>query len=328
MSAPFQAMLIANRGEIAIRIARACADLGIRSVAVFAEDDSASLHTRQADLAVPLRGRGVAAYLDMQQLIDVARAQGCEAIHPGYGFLAENAEFARRCQAAGLTFIGPPPEVLELFGDKAAARALAERCGVPLVGGINRAVTLSEAQAFLAEHGAVMLKALAGGGGRGMRAVFEPAELDAAYARCQSEAQAAFGNGALYVEQLVGQARHIEVQVLGDGSTVSHLWERDCSLQRRNQKLLEIAPSPDLDAELRQAIIDCALQLAGAVNYRGIGTFEFLLDERQPGTFYFMEANPRVQVEHTVTEQVTGVDLLHAQIRLLAGASLDQLGLR
>ncbi len=328
MSAPFQAMLIANRGEIAIRIARACADLGIRAVAVFAEDDSASLHTRQADLAVPLRGRGVAAYLDMQQLIDVARAQGCEAIHPGYGFLAENAEFARRCQAAGLTFIGPLPEVLELFGDKAAARALAERCGVPLVGGINRAVTLSEAQAFLAEHGAVMLKALAGGGGRGMRAVFEPAELDAAYARCQSEAQAAFGNGALYVEQLVGQARHIEVQVLGDGSTVSHLWERDCSLQRRNQKLLEIAPSPDLDAELRKAIIDCALQLAGAVNYRGIGTFEFLLDERQPGTFYFMEANPRVQVEHTVTEQVTGVDLLHAQIRLLAGASLDQLGLR
>src|SRR5690606_4132426 len=218
----------------------------------FAEDDSASLHTRQADLAVPLRGRGVAAYLDMQQLIDVARAQGCEAIHPGYGFLAEYAEFARRCQAAGLTFIGPAAEVLELCGDKAAARALAERCGVPLVGGISRAVTLSEAQAFLAEHGAVMLKALAGGGGRGMRAVFEPAELDAAYARCQSEAQAAFGNGALYVEQLVGQARHIEVQVLGDGSTVSHLWERDCSLQRRNQKLLEIAPSPDLDAELRK----------------------------------------------------------------------------
>ncbi|WP_237046339.1 carboxyl transferase domain-containing protein [Aquipseudomonas alcaligenes] len=328
MSAPFQAILIANRGEIAIRIARACADLDIRSVAVFAEDDGASLHTRKADLAVPLRGRGVPAYLDMEQLIEVARAQGCDAIHPGYGFLAENAEFARRCQAAGIVFIGPAPEVLELFGDKAAARALAQRCGVPLVSGINRAVTLSEAQAFLAEHGAVMLKALAGGGGRGMRAVFEPAELADAYARCQSEAQAAFGNGALYVEQLVRQARHIEVQVLGDGSTVSHLWERDCSLQRRNQKLVEIAPSPDLDGEVRTAIIDCALQLAGAVNYRGIGTFEFLLDESHPGKFYFMEANPRVQVEHTVSEQVTGVDLLHTQIQLLAGASLDQLGLR
>ncbi|MWV16302.1 carbamoyl-phosphate synthase large subunit [Pseudomonas sp. L-22-4S-12] len=328
MSAPFQAILIANRGEIAIRIARACADLQIRSVALFAEDDGASLHTRKADLAVPLRGRGVPAYLDMEQLIETARAQGCDAIHPGYGFLAENAEFARRCQAAGLTLIGPAPEVLELFGDKAAARALAERCGVPLVAGINRAVTLSEARAFLAEHGAVMLKALAGGGGRGMRAVFTDSELDAAYARCQSEAQAAFGNGALYVEQLVRQARHIEVQVLGDGRAVSHLWERDCSLQRRNQKLVEIAPSPDLDGEVRKAIIDCALQLAGAVNYRGIGTFEFLLDAEQPGRFYFMEANPRVQVEHTVTEQVTGVDLLHTQIRLLAGASLDQLGLR
>lgn len=328
MNAPFQAILIANRGEIAIRIARACADLDIRSVAVFAEDDGASLHTRKADLAVPLRGRGVPAYLDMDQLIEVARTQGCDAIHPGYGFLAENAEFARRCQAAGLTFIGPAPEVLELFGDKAAARALAERCGVPLVAGINQAVSLEQAQAFCAEHGAVMLKALAGGGGRGMRAVFEPAELAEAFARCQSEAQAAFGNGALYVEQLVRQARHIEVQVLGDGSTVSHLWERDCSLQRRNQKLVEIAPSPDLDAKVRAAIIDCALQLAGAVNYRGIGTFEFLLDESQPGKFYFMEANPRVQVEHTVTEQVTGVDLLQTQIQLIAGASLDQLGLR
>lgn len=328
MSAPFQAILIANRGEIAIRIARACADLDIRSVAVFAEDDGASLHTRKADLAVPLRGRGVPAYLDMEQLIEVARAQGCDAIHPGYGFLAENAEFARLCQAAGIVFIGPDPSVLELFGDKAAARALAQRCGVPLVSGINQAVSLEQAQTFCAEHGAVMLKALAGGGGRGMRAVFEPTELDAAYARCQSEAQAAFGNGALYVEQLVRHARHIEVQVLGDGSTVSHLWERDCSLQRRNQKLVEIAPSPDLDGEVRTSIIDCALQLAGAVNYRGIGTFEFLLDESHPGKFYFMEANPRVQVEHTVTEQVTGVDLLQTQIQLIAGASLDQLGLR
>ena len=328
MSAPFTALLIANRGEIAIRIARACADLEIRSVAVFAEDDDASLHTRKADLAVPLKGRGVPAYLDMDQLIAIAAAQGCDAIHPGYGFLAENAEFARRCQAAGITFIGPAPEVLELFGDKAAARALAERCGVPLVAGINQAVSLEQAQAFCAEHGAVMLKALAGGGGRGMRAVFEPAELAEAYARCQSEAQAAFGNGALYIEQLVSDARHIEVQVLGDGSgAVSHLWERDCSLQRRNQKLVEIAPSPDLDSGVRDAMIAAALQLAADVKYCGIGTFEFLLDAAQPGRFYFMEANPRVQVEHTVSEQVTGIDLLHTQLKLVAGQSLAALGL-
>ena len=328
MSAPFTALLIANRGEIAIRIARACADLEIRSVAVFAEDDDASLHTRKADLAVPLKGRGVPAYLDMDQLIAIAAAQGCDAIHPGYGFLAENAEFARRCQAAGITFIGPAPEVLELFGDKAAARALAERCGVPLVAGINQAVSLEQAQAFCAEHGAVMLKALAGGGGRGMRAVFEPATLAEAYARCQSEAQAAFGNGALYIEQLVSDARHIEVQVLGDGSgAVSHLWERDCSLQRRNQKLVEIAPSPDLDSGVRDAMIAAALQLAADVKYCGIGTFEFLLDAAQPGRFYFMEANPRVQVEHTVSEQVTGIDLLHTQLKLVAGQSLAALGL-
>ena len=328
MSAPFTALLIANRGEIAIRIARACADLEIRSVAVFAEDDDASLHTRKADLAVPLKGRGVPAYLDMDQLIAIAAAQGCDAIHPGYGFLAENAEFARRCQAAGITFIGPAPEVLELFGDKAAARALAERCGVPLVAGINQAVSLEQAQAFCAEHGAVMLKALAGGGGRGMRAVFEPATLAEAYARCQSEAQAAFGNGALYIEQLVSDARHIEVQVLGDGSgAVSHLWERDCSLQRRNQKLVEIAPSPDLESGVRDAMIAAALQLAADVKYCGIGTFEFLLDAAQPGRFYFMEANPRVQVEHTVSEQVTGIDLLHTQLKLVAGQSLAALGL-
>ncbi|WP_447588987.1 carboxyl transferase domain-containing protein [Aquipseudomonas campi] len=327
----FQALLIANRGEIAIRIARACADLDIRSVAVFAEDDDASLHTRKADLAVPLKGRGVPAYLDMDQLIAIAVAQGCDAIHPGYGFLAENAEFARRCATAGIRFVGPAPEVLELFGDKAAARALAERCEVPLVAGLNQAVTLEQARDFLnslGAGGAVMLKALAGGGGRGMRAVFSEAELAEAYARCQSEAQAAFGNGALYVEQLVSQARHIEVQVLGDGSgAVSHLWERDCSLQRRNQKLIEIAPSPGLAADVREAIIACALKLASEVNYQGIGTFEFLLDEGQAGRFYFMEANPRVQVEHTVTEQVTGVDLLQTQLHLIAGASLAELGL-
>ena len=325
---PFSALLIANRGEIAIRIAQACADLGIRSVAMYAEDDSACLHTRKADLAVALAGRGPAAYLDMDQLIAIAHEQGCAAIHPGYGFLAENAEFARRCLAAGLTFVGPTPETLQLFGDKAAARALAERCAVPLVPGINQAVTLEQAAGFLAEHGSVMLKALAGGGGRGMRAVEDAAQLAEAFARCASEAQGAFGSGALYVERRVRRARHIEVQVLGDGSgAVSHLWERDCSLQRRHQKLVEIAPSPDLDAATRDAIIASAMRLAAEVQYRGIGTFEFLLDLDQPGRFYFMEANPRVQVEHTVTEQVTGVDLLHTQLHLAAGSSLAELGL-
>lgn len=331
MTAPFNALLIANRGEIAIRIARACADLGIRSVAVFAEDDAASLHVRKADVALPLAGRGVAAYLDMDRLVALALEQGCEAIHPGYGFLAENGEFARRCQRAGIHFVGPQAEVLDLFGDKAAARALAERLEVPLVAGINRAVSVEEAEAFLEGLGdgaAVMLKALAGGGGRGMRAVEEVAQLADAYRRCRAEAQAAFGRDELYVEQRVARARHIEVQVLGDGSgAVSHLWERDCSLQRRQQKLLEIAPSPDLPEATREALIDCALRMAGAVRYRGIGTFEFLVDEERPGRFYFMEANPRIQVEHTVTEEVTGVDLLHAQLRLAAGMELAALGL-
>ncbi len=329
MPVPFSAILIANRGEIAIRIANACADLGIRSVGVFAADDQHSLHTRQVDEAVALPGRSVPAYLDGGRLIAVAREQGCEAIHPGYGFLAENAEFAEQCEAAGLTLIGPGAETLRLFGDKASARALAARCQVPLVQGTEQAVTLEEAQAFMAslDGSGVMIKALSGGGGRGMRAVTDPAELEAAFPRCQSEAKAAFGNEAVYVEQLVPAARHIEVQVLGDGSgAVSHLWERDCTLQRRHQKLVEFAPAPGLDAGLRDRIIDSALTLARAVNYLGIGTFEFLVEPGQ-GRFYFMEANPRVQVEHTVTEQVTGVDLVQSQIWLAAGASLADLNL-
>ncbi|SDL77483.1 acetyl-CoA carboxylase family protein [Pseudomonas indica] len=322
---PFAALLIANRGEIAIRIARAAAELGIRSVAVHAEDDAGSLHTRKADLSVPLAGRGAAAYLDMRQLIDIALAQGCDALHPGYGFLSENATFARLCAEAGIRFIGPAPEVLEVFGDKARARELAERCGVPLAAGSNRATRLEDARAFLAD-GPIMLKALAGGGGRGMRAVREASELEEAYARCQSEARTAFGNGDLYVERLIENAPHIEVQVIGDGHRVTHLWERDCSLQRRHQKLIELAPSPGLDAALRQRILDAALTLAEATHYQGIGTFEFLVDAAR-GDFVFMEANPRIQVEHTVTEAITGVDLLHAQLRLAACARLDELGL-
>ncbi|MDF3933751.1 acetyl-CoA carboxylase family protein [Pseudomonas citronellolis] len=328
---PIASLLIANRGEIAIRIARAAAELGLRSVAVYAEDDAASLHTRQADQAVALRGRGAAAYLDIAQLIEVALAQGCDAVHPGYGFLSENAEFARRCEAAGLRFVGPDAEVLEQLGDKARARELASQHGVALAAGTNRATSLADAERFFAQLPAgagMMIKALAGGGGRGMRAVRSREEIAEAYARCQSEARAAFGNDALYVERLIERARHIEVQVIGDGSgQVSHLWERDCSLQRRNQKLLEIAPSPGLHPRLRGAIATAAVRLAEAVRYRGLGTFEFLLDE-DSGDFLFMEANPRLQVEHTVTEAVTGIDLVQAQLRIAAGASLAELNLR
>ncbi|WP_028238641.1 carboxyl transferase domain-containing protein [Stutzerimonas azotifigens] len=324
---PFDALLIANRGEIAIRIARAAAELELCSVAVYAEDDAASLHVRRADRAVALEGRGVAAYLDMDRLIGIALAEGCQAVHPGYGFLAENAEFARRCYAAGLVFVGPEPEVLEQFGDKTRARRLAARLDIPLAAGTDRPTTLEQAQAFFAEHGPMMIKALAGGGGRGMRAVTAAAEVAAAYARCESEARSVFGDGALYVERLIERARHIEVQVVGDGQGgVSHLWERDCTLQRRHQKLVEIAPSPNLAPGLRQRLLDAALRLAGAVNYRGLGTFEFLVDEAR-GDFVFMEANPRIQVEHTVTEAVTGIDLVQAQLRIAAGARLAELGL-
>lgn len=325
MTTAIQSLLIANRGEIAIRIARAAAELGIRSVAVYAEDDDQSLHLRKTDLAVPLVGRGAAAYLDATQLVKVALENGCDAVHPGYGFLSENADFARQCEAVGIRFIGPSAEALELFGDKARARELAARCGLPLATGSNHATTQEEAGALL-ESGPIMLKALAGGGGRGMRAVRDKAELAQAFERCQSEARAAFGNGDLYVERLIENARHIEVQVLGDGEQVTHLWERDCSLQRRHQKVVEIAPAPDLDVDLRQRILDAALTLATAVGYRGIGTFEFLVDAAR-GNFVFMEANPRVQVEHCITEAITGIDLVQAQIRLAAGASLAELGL-
>lgn len=326
---PITKLLIANRGEIAIRLARAAAELDIPSVAVYAEDDAASLHRHKADQAVALKGRGASAYLDGAQLIAIAREQGCDAIHPGYGFLSENADFASQCQLAGIHFVGPDAEVLQRLGDKASARALALELGIPLVQGTNEPTSLEQARGFMQELGAgsaVMLKALAGGGGRGMRAVLDPAQLDEAYARCQSEARAAFGNPDLYIERLIRRARHIEVQIIGDGSEVAHVWERDCTLQRRNQKLLEIAPAPGLDPALREQLLQAALTLTGAVGYRGLCTVEFLIDE-DSGDFVFMEANPRIQVEHTVTEAVTGLDLAQIQLRLAAGASLAELGL-
>ena len=327
-------LLIANRGEIAIRIARAAAELGIRTVAVFSEDDAQSLHTQKTDDALPLQGRGAAAYLDIEQILALAAQAGCDAIHPGYGFLSENAEFAKRCAEAAVTFVGPQVETLALFGDKGQARALAEGCGVPVLPGTSGATSVDEAKEFLASlgaGGAVMIKALAGGGGRGMRAVQAVDDIEAAYARCQSEANAAFGNGDVYVEQLIPRARHIEVQVVGDGSgAVSQLGERECSIQRRNQKLVEIAPSPGLLPELRERLSSAAVRLAQAVQYASLGTFEFLVNAEHGGdnaTFAFIEANARLQVEHTVTEEVTGVDLVKAQLRLASGSSLADLGL-
>ena len=328
----FTSVLIANRGEIAIRIARALAGLGLRSVAVYSEDDTRSLHVRAADEAAALRGVGARAYLDGAAIIALAREAGCQAIHPGYGFLSETAAFARLCADAGLTFIGPRPEALDLFGDKAAARALAARLGVPTADGGSRAAGLQETQDFLESlgpNGAMMIKASAGGGGRGMRLVRAGDDVAEAYARCRSEALASFGSDAVYVERLIEPARHLEVQVLGDrAGGLTHLWERDCSLQRRNQKLVEIAPSPNLPQALRKDLIDAALTLARAADYDSLGTFEFLVEgDPANGRFVFIEANPRLQVEHTVTEEVTGVDLVRAQIEVAAGRTLSDLGL-
>ncbi|MEE4300618.1 MAG: carboxyl transferase domain-containing protein [Pseudomonadales bacterium] len=328
-------VLVANRGEIAVRLVRACADAGIESVAIYSMDDAEARHVRLADHARALPAAGARAYLDIEAVIEAARDARADAVHPGYGFLSENADFARACEAAGLIFIGPTPSMLELFGDKVRARALARDCGVPLLEGTDGPTDLDAARAFMEAHdGApVMLKAVAGGGGRGMRAVHDVEELASAFERCASEAEASFGSGALYVERYLPIARHVEVQIVGDGrGGVTHLHERECTLQRRHQKLVEMAPSPRLDPALRRRILDAALAMARSADYRSLGTFEFLVDgsagETAPDTtFAFMEANPRLQVEHTVTEMVTGVDLVRSQFHIAAGATLADLDL-
>ncbi|MFL6751649.1 MAG: biotin carboxylase N-terminal domain-containing protein, partial [Sphingomicrobium sp.] len=272
-------LLIANRGEVALRIARAAADLGLASVAVHAADDAHAPHVRAAGESLALDATGPAAYLDIPRLIAIARSTGCDAVPPGYGFLSERADFASACAAAGITFVGPGAEHLVLFGDKARARSLAAQCGVPLLPGSAQAVSLAEAQAFFAAQGGagVMIKAVGGGGGRGMRAVTDAKELPAAYARCVSEARG-FGVEGVYVERLMRHARHVEVQVIGDGDAVMSLGERECSLQRRFQKLVEIAPSPSLAEPLRERLVQAALTMARAAAYRSLGTFEFLVD--------------------------------------------------
>ena len=328
-------LLIANRGEIAIRVMRAAAELGIRTVAVFSDDDARSLHTRKADEARALGGVGAAAYLNGERIVAVAREAGCDAIHPGYGFLSENPGFARRCADAGVGFVGPRSDLLELFGDKAQARLLASRCGVPVMRGTSGATSLDDARSFLAslgETGAMMIKAVAGGGGRGMRAVHRIENVEENFKRCQSEARAAFGNGDVYVEQMMPRARHIEVQVAGDGSgEVVHFWERECSVQRRHQKIVEIAPSPSLPDGVRERLLAAAIRMAGEVRYESLGTFEFLVNAEVgegEAAFAFIEANARLQVEHTVTEEVTGIDLVKLQLQLAGGKTLAELGLR
>ena len=326
-------LLIANRGEIAIRVTEAAAELGLTTVAIFSEDDTKSLHVIRADEACQLRGAGAAAYLDGEQIVAVAQQTGCEAIHPGYGFLSENAGFARRCAEASIVFVGPRPELLDLFGDKVRSRQVAARCGVPVLAGSVGPTSLVEAKAFLQSghtDAAIVIKAVAGGGGRGMRIVRRLDDVEEAYTRCQSEARAAFGNGEVYVERFMPAARHIEVQILGDQSgNVAHLWERECTVQRRHQKLIEIAPSPSITSATRDRLVAAAMRMAQSVIYDSLGTFEFLVNTNggKDATFAFIEANPRLQVEHTVTEEVTGVDLVKVQLQLAFGQSLRELGL-
>ena len=326
-----QRVLIANRGEIAIRIAAAAAGRGIESVAVYAADDDLALHTRTATAAValPEADDPVSTYLQVDAIVSTALENGCDAIHPGYGFLSENPALAEACAVAGLTFVGPSSDAIRLFGDKVAARNLAASLDIPTVPGTTTPVaTPDEATAAVGEIGLpVMLKAAAGGGGRGMRAVHAEAELAEAFERCASEAEAAFGNGTVFIERLVERPRHIEVQVLGDATgAISHLHERDCSIQQRNQKVVEIAPAPGLDPHLRTAMHDAAVRLVAAADYVNAGTVEFLVSP-ETNEFFFIECNPRIQVEHTITEEILGIDLVGAQLAIAAGATLSDIGL-
>ncbi len=317
-------LLVANRGEIAVRIMATASVLGIETVAVYPADDAACGHVSRADAAVELPGTGAAAYLDVEAIVAAAADAGCDMLHPGYGFLSERPELAARCAQAGVRFAGPGPDALALFGDKAAARARARELGVPVLAGTGADPSPEQARALLREHGAVMVKAVAGGGGRGLRPVADEAGLAGAMRRCASEAAAAFGDGRVYVEQLLTRARHVEVQVIGDGTgAVAVLGDRDCSLQRRRQKLVEIAPAAVSDA-VRARLSEAAVALIGSARYAGLATVEFGV---QDDTTAFLEVNPRLQVEHTVTEQVTGLDLVELGLRVADGATLDALEL-
>ena len=317
-------VLIANRGEIALRIIRTCRELGVQTVAVYSTADRESLPVRFADEAVCIGPPASAeSYLRPDRIIAAAEVTGADAVHPGYGFLAENAEFAAICADHDLTFIGPSPDTIRKMGDKSVAKDTMRAAGVPVVPGSEGEIaSVSEAKRLAAEIGyPVMIKASAGGGGRGMRMVREEAELESQFKTASNEAKAAFGHGGVYVEKFVEEPRHIEIQLVGDGQgTAIHLGERECSIQRRHQKLLEEAPSPVVDADLRRRMGEAAIRGALAVNYRGAGTVEFLLDKH--GDFYFMEMNTRIQVEHPVTEEVTDLDLIAMQLDVANGEKL------
>jgi acetyl-CoA carboxylase biotin carboxylase subunit len=323
----FSRVLVANRGEIAVRVIRALHELGIEAVAVYSTADEDALHVRLADRAVKIGPPQAAqSYLSMPAIVAAAKTTGCEAVHPGYGFLSENADFVRACEDNDLVFIGPPADVMERMGDKARAKAEMHAAGVPLVPGTEGTVSLAQARAAAAELGyPVLLKAAAGGGGRGMRLVDGPAEIDDAYSRASSEAEAAFSDGTLYVEKAITPARHVEIQVMCDShGNVLTCGERECSIQRRHQKLIEESPSPALDPAQREAMESAAERACAYIGYRNAGTFEFLVGP--DGSFSFIELNARLQVEHPVTELVTQLDLVRMQIAIAAGHVLTVSG--
>ncbi|CAK1368179.1 unnamed protein product [Cercospora beticola] len=325
-------ILVANRGEIPIRIFRTAHELSLQTVAVYSHEDRLSMHRQKADEAYVIGKRGeytpVGAYLAGDAIIKIAKEHGVNMIHPGYGFLSENYEFAKAVEAAGIIWVGPEPKTINDLGDKVSARTLAAKADVPTVPGTEGPVAKFEAaKEFTDEYGfPIIIKAAFGGGGRGMRVVWKQEDLKDSFERATSEAKSAFGNGTVFIERFLYRPKHIEVQLLGDNyGNVVHLYERDCSVQRRHQKVVELAPAKDLPQETRDAILNDAVRLAKSANYRNAGTAEFLVD--QENRHYFIEINPRIQVEHTITEEITGIDIVAAQIQIAAGASLAQLGL-
>ncbi|MBP9723135.1 MAG: acetyl-CoA carboxylase biotin carboxylase subunit [Gammaproteobacteria bacterium] len=315
-------LLIANRGEIAVRIVRSCAEMGIRSVAIYSDADRHSLHVKKADEAHSIGAESVAGYLNAHRIVNLAVATGCDAIHPGYGFLSEDPLLAEICARRNIIFVGPRAETIRLMGDKLEARAVAKKIGVPLVPASDKSLESVEEAIQLAEKIGypIMLKALGGGGGRGIRRCANKQELSVNYDRVKSEVSKAFSNTEIFLEKCIENAKHIEVQILGDKyNNIVHLFERDCSIQRRHQKLIELAPSPQLTEAMRLTVTNYALKLAQEVNYENAGTVEFLLDNNN---FYFMEMNTRLQVEHTVTEEITGIDIVNKQLEIAAGLEL------
>lgn len=325
-------IMVANRGEIPIRIFRTAHELSLQTVAIYSYEDRLGMHRQKADEAYVIGKRGeytpVAAYLAQDEIVKIAKEHGVQMIHPGYGFLSENSDFARKVEEAGIIFIGPSWETILAVGDKVSARNLANKAKVPVVPGTDGAVEkFEDVKKFTDEYGfPIIIKAAFGGGGRGMRVVRDQESLKDSFERATSEAKSAFGNGTVFVERFLDRPKHIEVQLLGDNhGNIVHLYERDCSVQRRHQKVVEIAPAKDLPQETRDAILNDAVRLAKSANYRNAGTAEFLVD--QQNRYYFIEINPRIQVEHTITEEITGIDIVAAQIQIAAGATLEQLGL-